>query len=47
MKNYLLIMRNEIYIPSMENNLILPFLMRESSLLVNDVASIHFGEDMS
>ena len=43
MNTYLLMTRNSIYIPSMENNLIPPFLMREYGLLVNDVARIHCG----
>ena len=47
MNTYLLIMRNVIYIPSMENNIITPFIISESGLLVNYVASIHFREDVS
>ena len=47
MKTYLLITRNAIYIPSMENNLIPSFLMSEAGILLNDVASIHCGEYVS
>ena len=47
MKTYPLVMRNVIYMPSMEKNLITPFLMRESGLLLNDVARIHCVEDVS
>ena len=47
MKTYLLITRNAIYTPLTENNIIPPFIMCESPLLVNDVARIHCGEDVS
>ena len=44
MKNYILIMSNAIYIPSVKNNIIPPFRMHESRILGNDVARIHCGE---
>ena len=34
-------MRNVLYVHSMTNNLIPPFLMREAGLKVNDVPKIH------
>ena len=41
MKTYILIARNALHIPSMENNLIPPFIMREAAVTVNDTAKIH------
>ena len=40
-ETYLLIVRNALYIESMENNLVLPFIMREARLLVRDTLKIH------
>jgi hypothetical protein len=37
MKTYLLIVRNALHVPSMQHNLIPPFIMREAGLVVNDV----------
>ena len=36
-QTYILIVRNALHIPSMENNLIPPFIMREGGVIVNDV----------
>ena len=47
MKTYVLIARNSIYIPSMENKLIPQFILREARILVNDIARIHCGENVS
>ena len=47
MKTYPFITRDEIYITSVENNLISPFIMREYGQLVNAVARIHSGEYVS
>ena len=47
MKVYLLIARNALHIPSMQHNLIPPFIMREAGLVVNDVPRIHCGEDVT
>jgi hypothetical protein len=41
---YLLVIRNALYIPSMENNLIPPFVMREAGLVVNDTPKIHISD---
>ena len=41
MTTYLLMTRNVIYITSIKNNIIPPFIMRESGILVNDVARIY------
>ena len=38
METFLLIMRNALYVKSMENNLIPPFILREAGVKVNDVA---------
>ena len=40
----ILIVRNALHVPSMEHNLIPPFLMRESGLVVNDVPKIHCSD---
>ena len=46
MKTYLLIVRNALHVPSMEHNLIPPFIMREGGLVVNDIPRIHSGEEV-
>jgi len=46
-ETYLLIMRNALYVPSMDHNLIPPFIMREAGLTVNDVPRIHCGGDVT
>ena len=38
---YVLIARNALYVPSMDHNLIPPFIMREAQLTVNEVPKIH------
>ena len=38
---YILIARNILSVPSMEHNLIPPFILREAVLTVNDNAMIH------
>ena len=38
---YLLVLRNILYIESMEDNLIPPFILREAGLIVNKRAKIH------
>ena len=43
-ETYLLIIRNALYIESMENNLIPPFIMREAGLLVRDTPKIHLED---
>ena len=40
-KTYLLMFRNALHVPSMDNNLIPPFIMHEAGLIVNDVPKIH------
>ena len=45
-KSYILIIRNGIYVPSMTNNLIPPFLRREAGVAVNDKPKIH-TEDLT
>ena len=40
-KSYILIIRGAIYVPSMTNNLVPPFVLREVGIVVNDKAKIH------
>ena len=40
-KSYILVVQNAIHVPSMENNLILPFMMREAGIVINEKAKIH------
>ena len=41
MKTYLLIVRNALYVQSMMNNLIQPFIMREAGLELREIPKIH------
>ena len=40
-KSYILVLRNALYVLSMDNNLIPPFMLREMGVTVNDVPKIH------
>ena len=40
-KTYILIGRNVLSVPTIEHNLIPPFILREAGLIVNDTAKIH------
>ena len=40
-KTYILVIRNAIYVPTMVNNLIPPFMMREAGINANERAKIH------
>ena len=40
-QTYLLVVRNYLCVPSMEHNLIPPFILREAGLLLNDTPKIH------
>ena len=40
-KTYILLVRNALYIPTMETNLIPPFIMRMRGVIVKDVPKIH------
>ena len=44
MKKYILIVRNALYVQSMTNNLIPPFIMREAGLEVREIPKIHVKE---
>ena len=41
MGTYILIVRNALYMKHLRNNLLLPFIMREGGVIVNDVPKIH------
>ena len=43
-KPYLLIVRNALYVPTMDNNLIPPFILREAGIRIKDVPKIHVHE---
>ena len=40
-ETFILLIRNALYIPKMEHNLVPPFIMREGNVIVNDKAKIH------
>ena len=40
-KEYMLVIRNALCVPSMSNNLIPPFIMRENGIVINECAKIH------
>ena len=40
-KSYILVLRKTLYVPSMDNNLIPPFMLREMGVTVNDIPKIH------
>ena len=40
-KEYMLVIQNALRVPSMSNNLIPPFIMRENGIMVNECAKIH------
>ena len=40
-KSYILVIWNALYVSSMDNNLIPPFMLREKGVTVNDVPKIH------
>ena len=40
-KEYMLVIQNALRVPSMSNNLIPPFIMRENRIVVNECAKIH------
>ena len=40
----LLVIRNALYVPSMNNNLLPPFALREAGILVEDVPKIHVND---
>ena len=39
-KSYIFVVRNALHVPSMRNNLIPPFIMREAGIRVNDTPKI-------
>ena len=45
-KTYILVLRNALYVLSMDHNLIPPFMLREMGVTVNDVPKIHKEDPM-
>jgi hypothetical protein len=43
-KTYIFVLRNALHIPSMKNNLIPPFVMREAGIRVNDTPKIQTSD---
>ena len=41
---YILVVRNALHVPSMNHNLIPPFILRENGIKVNEIAKIHCDE---
>jgi hypothetical protein len=41
LETYILLIRNALYLPTLENNLIPPFIMHEGGVIVRDTAKIH------
>ena len=41
---HVVVIRNALYVPTMTNNLIPPFMIREAGVTVNDVAKIHLKD---
>ena len=46
-KSYILVLHNALYVPSMDNNLIPPFMLREMGVTVNDIPKIHKEDPMA
>ena len=46
-QTYILSILNALYIPTMQHNLIPPFLMRAGGVVVNCIPKIHFKDPMS
>ena len=45
LKTYLIIAKNALHIPSMQHNLIPPFIMQEAGIEVNDAPRIHIRDE--
>ncbi len=43
-KEHILLVRNALHVPAMEQNLIPPFVMREAGIVVNDTPKIHMND---
>jgi hypothetical protein len=43
-KSYILVIRNALYVPSMDNNQILPFMLRKAGITVNDTPKIQMQD---
>ena len=48
LKTYILVVKNALNVPSMSHNLVPPFILKESGLILNDVPKIHtMQEDLT
>ena len=45
LKTYIFVIKNALYVPSMNHNLIPPFILREAGLIVSDVPKIHTRQE--
>ena len=43
-QQYIFVIRNALHVPSMQNNLTPPFILREAGITVNDVPKIHIDD---
>ena len=43
-ETYLLVARNALCVPSMDHNLVPPFILREAGLILNDKPKIHYED---
>ena len=46
-KSYILVVRNALHVPSMCNNSLLTFMLREAGIIVNNKAKIHTMSPMA
>ena len=46
-QTYILSILNDLYIPTMQHNLIPPFLMRAGGVVVNGAPKVHYNYPMS
>eukprot|EP00957_Ditylum_brightwellii_P009299 703859-Ditylum_brightwellii.AAC.1 len=44
LKTYVLVFKNALYVPTMNNNLVPPFIMREAGLKVKDIPKIQLKD---
>ena len=44
-KTYILVVKNDLHVPSMNHNLVTPFILQNAGLIVNDVPKIHTRQE--